>query len=267
MPLAKIKRVLLCRPSYFTVDYIINPHMKPYSVDGTKAMQQWDNLVKLLKSLGIKVEVIEQQEEVPDMVFATDQGIIKDGAVLLANFRYPQRKPERVYYREWFRDHGFRLRALSNVFPFEGGDALFFNNMLLVGTGFRANVASCEELSQKLNIDVIPLRLIDPFFYHLDMCLLPIDDTTAFYYPAAFSKNSQNLLKRFVPNLLEFTTAEVKAYSANAFISEKDIIIPSQAPDSFAKKLKELGMHLHKVDVSEFNKAGGGIHCLINTLE
>jgi N-dimethylarginine dimethylaminohydrolase len=267
VPLAKVKRVLLCEPKYFTVDYIINPHMKPYSVDSDKAMKQWKELVTRLKSLGIKVEIIEQQEEVPDMVFATDQGIVKDGAVLLANFRYPQRKPERVYYREWFRDHGFRLRALSNVFPFEGGDALFFNNMLFVGTGFRANVASCEELSQKLNIDVIPLRLVDPFYYHLDMCFLPIDDTTAFYYPAAFSKNSQNLLKRFVPNLLEFTTAEVKAYSANSFISGHDIIIPSQAPDSFEKKLEKLGMRIHKVDVSEFNKAGGGIHCLINTLE
>lgn len=263
----KIKRVLVCKPLYFTVDYIINPHMKPHSVDGDKAIAQWQELVKTLKSLGIKVEVIEQREEVPDMVFATDQGIVKDGAVLLANFRYPQRKPERVYYREWFREHGFRLRALSNVFHFEGGDALFFNNMLMVGTGFRANVASCEELSQKLDIDVIPLRLVDPFFYHLDMAFLTINDTTAFYYPPAFSKNSQNLLKRFVPNLLEFTSAEVKAYSANSFISGKDIIIPTQAPAFFRKKLEDLGMSVHTVDVSEFSKAGGGIHCLINTLE
>ncbi|MES2971039.1 MAG: arginine deiminase family protein [Patescibacteria group bacterium] len=241
--------------------------MKPHSVDANKAMKQWQKLVEKLKDLGIKVDVIEQREEVPDMVFATDQGIVKDGAVLLGNFRYPQRKPERVYYREWFRDHGFRLRALSNVFSFEGGDALFFNNMLLVGTGFRANVASCEELSQKLNIDVIPLRLVNPYFYHLDMCFLPIDDATAFYFPAAFSKNSQNLLNRFVPNLLEFTPAEAKAFGANSFISGEDIIIPSKAPESFAKKLNELGMRIHKVDVNEFNKAGGGIHCLINTLE
>src|SRR5579884_2806249 len=118
----RVSRVLLCRPTYFTVDYVINPHMQPYSVNSQKSRQQWDDLVSTLKSLGIKVEVIEQQPDVPDMVFATDQGIVKDGAVLLANFRYRQRQKERVYYREWFRDHGFRLRALSNLFPFEGGD-------------------------------------------------------------------------------------------------------------------------------------------------
>lgn len=267
MSATKVKRVLLCRPNYFEVDYIINPHMKPYSVNPTKAMDQWNTLVDNLKSLGIKVDVIDQQEGVPDMVFAADQGIVQDGAVLLANFRHPQRKPERIYYREWFRENGFRLRALSNVFPFEGGDALFFNTMLFVGTAFRASVASCEELAQKLEIDVIPLRLVDPLYYHLDMCFLTINETTAFYYPPAFSENSQNLLKRLVPNLVEFSTPEAKAYAANSFVSGKDIVIPAATPQSFEKKLKDLGLHFHKVDVSEFNKAGGGIHCLINTLE
>ena len=267
MSAKKVKRVLLCRPTHFTVDYVINPHMQPYAVSTTKALEQWENLVAILKSIGVKVEVIEQQPDVPDMVFATDQGIVRDGAILLANFRYRQRQPERVYYREWFREHGFRLRSLSNIFPFEGGDTLFFGDMLFVGTGFRASVASCEELAHKLEIDVMPLRLVDPYFYHLDMAFLTIDDTTAFYYPAALSQNSQNLLKRLVPNLYELSEEAVKAYSANSFVSGKDIIIATGTPASFRKDLKKLGMRIHEVDVSEFKKAGGGIHCLINVLE
>ncbi|HSX23627.1 MAG TPA: arginine deiminase family protein [Candidatus Saccharimonadales bacterium] len=241
--------------------------MKPYSVDPDTAMEQWEALVAQLKTLGIKVDVIDQKEGVPDMVFAADQGIVRDGAVLLANFRYTQRKPERVHYRTWFRDHGFRLRALSNVFPFEGGDALFFNNMLFVGTGYRASISSCEELAAKLEIDVMPLRLVDPYYYHLDMCFLPINEDTAFYYPPAFSENSQNLLKRLVPNLLELSTSAAKAYASNSLVSGTDIIIPAGTPAAFSAKLKELGLAVHVVDTSEFNKAGGGIRCLINTLE
>ena len=264
---APVKRVLLCRPTHFTVDYVINPHMKPYTVNAEKALQQWDTLVKLLKTLKIKVDVIEQHEDVPDMVFATDQGIVRNGSILLANFRFTQRQKERIYYREWFREHGFGLRALSNIFPFEGGDTLFFGDMLFVGTGFRASVASCEELSQKLEIDVIPLRLTDPYFYHLDMAFLPINRDTAFYYPAAFSKNSQHLLKRLIPNLYELSEKAVLAYAANSFVSAKDIVISKGIPKTFHKDLKKLGMKIHEVDVSEFKKAGGGIHCLINVLE
>ncbi|HVX56200.1 MAG TPA: arginine deiminase family protein [Candidatus Saccharimonadales bacterium] len=266
-PEPPVKRVLLCRPDHFTVDYIINPYMQPYSVDRTKAQRQWDALATTLRGLNIVVEVIPQQPDVPDMVFATDQGIVRDGAVLLANFRYPQRQKERVYYRDWFREHGFRLRALSNIFPFEGGDTLFFADMLFVGTGFRANVASCEELATKLKIDVMPLRLVDPYFYHLDMAFLPINRDTAFYYPPAFSTNSRHLLKRLVPNLLPLSRASAKAYAANSFVSGQDIVIASGVPAAFRSDLAALGLRIHEVDVSEFKKAGGGIHCLINVLE
>lgn len=267
MAQAPVKRVLLCRPTHFNVEYIINPHMKPYTVETAKALNEWDDLVATLKYLKIRVQTIEQEMDVPDMVFAVDQGIVRDGAVLMANFRYTQRQSERIYYRDWFRDNGFKLRALSNIYPFEGGDTIFFGEMLFVGTGFRASVSSCEELANKLGVDVIPLRLVDPYFYHLDMCFLPIDETTAFYYPKAFSKNSQNLIKRMVPNLIELTKDEVDTYAANSFVSGKDIVISKGIPNTFHKKLKKLDLNIHEVKIDEFKKAGGGIHCLINVLE
>ncbi len=249
------------------MDYVINPRMQPYSVDSGQALDQWEALLSAVRSLDIKTEIIDQQPDVPDMVFAADQGIVRDGAILLANFRYPQRQKERVYYREWFRKHDFRLRALSNIFPFEGSDTLFLGEILFVGTGFRASVASCEELAQKLKVDVIPLRLVDPYFYHLDMAFLPINKDTAFYYPPAFSKNSQHLLKRLIPHLYELSEAAVQAYAANCFVSGTDIIIPTGTPAAFRQDLKKIGLRPHEVDVSQFNKAGGGIHCLINVLE
>lgn len=264
---AKVRRVLLCRPSHFDVDYVINPHMKPHSVDTKRALEQWQNLADTLKSIGIKVEVIDQQPDVPDMVFATDQGIVKDGAILLANFRYRQRAKERIYYRDWFREHGFKLRSLSNVFPFEGGDTLFFNGMLFVGTSFRASIASCDELAQKLEVDVIPFRLVDPYFYHLDMAFLPINHDTAFYYPPALSVSSQRLMQRLVPNLYEMSRDDVENYAANSFVSGSDILISKGTSKDFQARLKKLGLTIHEVDVSEFKKAGGGIHCLINVLE
>lgn len=261
-----VKRVLLCRPNFFDVDYIINPYMLPHSVDRAKALRQWKKLTSTLEGIDIKVDVIEQVEGVPDMVFATDQGIVRGNEVLLANFRYPERQKERPYYRDWFNEHNYDLLSLSNVYAFEGGDTLFFGDMLLVGTGFRANVASCEELSHKLDIDVLPLRLVDPHFYHLDMAFLAINNKTAFYYPPAFSLNSQNLLRTVVRNLHPLTKAQAQGYAANSFVSGNTVIIQTGIT-GFKRQLESLGKQVIEVDVSEFKKAGGGIHCLINTLE
>jgi N-dimethylarginine dimethylaminohydrolase len=263
----QVKKVLMCRPDYFSVDYIINPHMQPHSVDRAVATAQWESLVEIVKGLKITVDIIEQAEGVPDMVFATDQGIVQGKQVWLASFRYAERQKERIYYRDWFRDNGYEVKSLTNIFSFEGGDTLFFGDMLLVGTGFRANVASCEELSDALNIDVFPLRLVDANFYHLDMAFLSIDNETAFYYPAAFSTNSQNVLKKLVKNLHELTKEQAEAYAANSFVTGNSIVIQKDIPGDFKAQLEKLGKKVIEVDVSEFRKAGGGIHCLINTLE
>jgi len=263
----QIKQTLLCRPTHFNVDYIINPHMQPYSVDTAKAMRQWEQLVAALEKLDISVQIIDQQPDVPDMVFATDQGIVRGKNVLLANFRFGERQRERPYYRDWFKTNGYELLDMANAFPLEGGDALPFGDTFLLGTGFRSNIAACEELSQLLNCDVIPLSLVDPYFYHLDMALLPIDDETAFYYPPAFSDNSRALLQRLIPNLHVLSKHDVAAYAANSLVSGDNILISAGTSQTFQTDLKSLGLQPYEVDVSEFKKAGGGIHCLINTLE
>ena len=261
-----VSRVLMCRPNYFDVEYVINPHMKPYSVDQPKALAQWESLVEAVRSLGVEVDIIDQPRGVPDMVFATDQGITRGNKVLLANFRYGQRKKETPYFRRWFVEHGYEPYELTNIFSFEGGDALYMRDSLLIGTGFRANVGSCEEISQALDIDVMPLRLIDPNFYHLDMCFLPLDDSSALYFPPALSENSRSLLSTLVPNLHVMSEAEVTGYAANSFVSGNNVIIQTGNP-TVVSRLQALGRQVIEVDMSEFKKAGGGIHCLINTLK
>lgn len=261
-----INRVLLCRPTYFNVTYVINPHMRLHSVNTTNALSQWNVLVGKLKSMNIEVEIIEQEADVPDMVFAKDQGIVKDGSVLLANFRYLQRHKEQQYYAQWFRANGFDVHELSGMSPFEGANTLAYADRLLVGINFRANEATCKELAQSLDVEVVALELVDPYFYQLNMCVLPINETTLFYYPAALSEDSVNLLNKLVPNLYELSEEAANAYAANSFVNDRSIIIPKGTPKSFKKDLDTLALTLHEVDISEFKKAGGGVQCLINVL-
>ncbi|HMJ75331.1 MAG TPA: hypothetical protein VK507_05130, partial [Iamia sp.] len=64
------RRFLVCPPTHFGVLYEINPWMhSEVSVDGERARAQWDGLVAALKEAGAEVETIEQDVEVPDLVF------------------------------------------------------------------------------------------------------------------------------------------------------------------------------------------------------
>src|SRR5438105_150018 len=97
-----ISRVLMCRPTYYTVEHVYNSWMMPGTVDTKLAIKQWEFLVNVYKQLGIRVEVIDQVKGIHDMVFATDQGIVQGRKVLLSRFRPVERRPETRCYEQWF---------------------------------------------------------------------------------------------------------------------------------------------------------------------
>ncbi len=258
----------MCEPTYFdTLDYAINPWMKPGTIDGAEAMVEWKNLIKAYQSQDIKVEVIKQQKGVPDMVFATDQGIALGKTVILSRFWCDERKGETKYYRQWFEERGYTIKNLPENTYFEGnGDSYFWHDKLLIGVGYRADQRTCQAISKIFNIEVVPLQIIDPAFYHLDVGFLPLNETTAFYYPPAFSKKSREVLKKLVPNLLEFTDDEANGFAANSVVTDHHVVHQSGNP-TFKHKLQNLGYTSIEVEMGEFMKSGGGTHCLTNVLE
>lgn len=262
-----LSKVLVCSPTHFDVSYAINPWMKPGTVDKDRARMQWQQLVSMYQTLGVTVTVIDQQEGLPDMVFAADQGIIVGNTVIASNFRYQERQGEQEAYRWWFQKQQYRIETLPKDATIEGhGECLFFQDMLFVGIGFRANKQACGYLREFLKMSVIALELVNPAFYHLDTCLFILNETTAFYYPKAFSLSSQKLLKKYISHLLPFSDEEASSFAANSAVTNHHVVLPSGIP-TFRKKLVTLGYTPVVVDISEFIKAGGGMHCLTGILE
>src|SRR5258708_2014874 len=108
-----IKKVLMCKPLYFSLlSESYNPWMRPGTIDGKKAVMQWTNLVNIYKKLKIAVEVIEPKKDVPDMVFAADQGVVKKKKILLSRFRLKPRQAESKYYEDWFDKKGYDVVRL-----------------------------------------------------------------------------------------------------------------------------------------------------------
>lgn len=255
----------MCQPLHYSVDYRINPWMKPGRVNRSQALQQWRKLAKIYRKLNIQVEVIDQEQGLPDMVFCVDQGIIHQQTILISNFLHDQRQPETDHYLDWFQVNQFHIRRLPKKVSFEGGDALFFNQILFIGTGFRTSPSAVPLIGEALNFKTVSLQLTNPRFYHLDTCLLPLNQTTAFYYPPAFSEPSLNLLKNNVPHLIILSQSEAYRFAANSVVTDHHVILPQNVP-SLRRKLKNLGYKTTSTNVDQYLKSGGGIHCLTATL-
>lgn len=257
-----IKKVLMCEPRFFQVQYEINPWMKIGSIDPKKAFKQWEELYKTYLKMGIAVDLIEPQSHLPDMVFSADQGLVKKKTVIISNFHYPQRRKEAVFYENWYKNNSFDIRKISENLFFEGsGESLWWGEKLFVGKGFRNSEGIELKLKEALGVEAVALELINPYFYHLDTCLFPLNKDTVFYYPEAFSSQSLETLKKIVPDLIPIEKKEAFNFAANSILTDHHVVTEAGNP-RFKGKLKAYGYEIVEVDVSEFFKAGGGIHCL-----
>jgi N-dimethylarginine dimethylaminohydrolase len=259
------KQILLCPADFFDIEYDINAwmHTKDH-VDKTTAMAEWQRLYNIYtQELGWEVRLAQPVEHLPDMVFSTDCCLMFDSRILLSNFRYPERRPETAQYEQWLRANGYTniRRAMHH---FEGGDNLLCGNKILAGHGFRSDPQAADELRQYFGLEVVPLYIVDPFFYHLDTSVAVLSDNTVAFYPPALDQASQKRLRAAVPNIIEATLEEAKSFGLNA-VSDGHTVVTSDESPSLLKKYQDAGFRVIGTSILEFRKSGGGVRCM--TLE
>lgn len=259
------KRVLMCRPDFFDIEYEINPWMKTtVRVDHDLAEQQWMGIHDIYNTLGVDVERIPPAKEVPDLVFTANAGLVIDGRVVLARFYNVERRPETEFNRAWFEANGYTDIMLPKN-NFEGeGDCLFAQDTMFAGHGFRSDIKSHPELQDFFNKDLISLHLINPSFYHLDTCFCPLNDETVMYFPGAFDEDSQAIINKRFKTVIEASPRDAAAFGLNAVPIGKNIVLSNQAT-GLHQQLKDHGFNPITTPITEFHKSGGGVKCL--TLE
>jgi N-dimethylarginine dimethylaminohydrolase len=259
------RRYLMCRPTHFRVDYAINPWMQPdLPVDTDLAVRQWEGLVDTYRRLGHRVELIEPEPGLPDMVFAANSGTVVDGCVLGARFRNPQRAAEADHYRRWFLANGYRDVVMPAAINEAEGDFAWTGRLLLAGTGFRTDPAAHAEAQEVFGVPVVSLRLVDPRYYHLDTALCVLDDSAPApviaYYPAAFSAGSQRTLRRLFPDAVLADDADAACLGLNAVSDGRNVVLPMEAT-GLAARVAERGFTPVFAAIGELRKSGGGPKC------
>ena len=87
--------------------------------------------------------------------------------------------------------HGFTVEQLPAGHYFEGaGDALFCGDTLFAGYRIRSDARGHQQIGEMLGCRVIPLELVDPYYYHLDTCFCPLAPGQAIYYPGGVRRNT-----------------------------------------------------------------------------
>ncbi|HET7207761.1 MAG TPA: arginine deiminase-related protein [Terriglobales bacterium] len=266
--------VLLCPPTYFEVRDRKNPYMRA-PIDRAKAHEQWKAVCDVYQKAGLHVALIPAVKDLEDMVFAANQVFVgideKLGKFIVpSEMRYPSRQREVPYYVDWFADRGYKVIGLDLRGEFlEGhGDLLWHpgRKHVWAGYGFRSSIGGVKRFAsamKEFRVSVTPLRLTDEHFYHLDTCLSPLSADAAILYPGAFSAEALDCLRRDWPRLHELTRDQALKLTCNGVVAGNSYIT-SHVSDGFKRILESEGLCPVVVDISEFEKSGGGVFCMKN---
>jgi N-dimethylarginine dimethylaminohydrolase len=158
------------------------------------------------------------------------------------------------------------FEAILPDLHFEGaGDALFdeARQKIWLGHGFRSDPEMAPMVSKIFCRETVPLRLIDPRFYHLDTCFCPLPDGALLYYPAAFDKASQETIAARVPPEQRIAVDEADAvkFCCNA-VALDDMLLLNDASPALEERVRAHGLAITRAPLTQFMKAGGAAKCL-----
>jgi N-dimethylarginine dimethylaminohydrolase len=261
-------RILMCPPDYYGIQYEINPWMsRQRQSDAQVARRQWDALRCLLLEAGAEIAQLPPVEGLPDMVFTANAAMIYRRIAVMARFRHPERQGEVPYDEDWLRTDGFEVRHVPEDLHFEGaGDALFCGDTMFAGYRIRSHALGHQQIGEMLGCRVIPVELVDPYYYHLDTCFCPLAPGEAIYYPPAFDDYGRAALVAHVPRLIEAQPEEAQSFACNAVVVGRTVITNTGCPNLHAQ-LRAAGFTPRETPLSEFVKAGGSAKCLTLRLD
>ena len=259
-------RIVTPPTTFFIPESIIhqNPYIKPGDVN---AMSQYKNVCKIIAPY----EYVTSSNIIPDFVFIASAGLslprLPEPVVILPHMKYKQRRNELPHLQNLFEQLHVRTISYPGKEFFEGqAECAWFHNynVLVVGYGQRstkATVTTLRNLLQKVYKSygvepplVIGIHLINPLFYHLDMALLSMD-TYCIIQPTAFHAIPVSL------NAVVFPYKD--SFALNAIQLGCTLLVHKVKPQ--VKKFLETKTKLKvvEVDMSEYEKSGGSVRCIV----
>lgn len=257
-----------------------NLYMQSSAIDHERATAQHHALADALGDLGLSVLVVPGRAGLDDAVFPNNAFATVPGALIVGAMRHPVRRAEaaREDVRALFT--GALGRALVDLS--QGTCVAELTGPLVIdraagvglcGLSQRADVAGCAAMHAAFGLRLTFRFALQPAEYHTNVVLALLAGRACVIHPGSFADPEvpAAIARAYPDRTLVLTDEEKQAFVANCIaVSERDVMMSARAaaalrPSSRAA-FARWGFALHAIDVSEFEKAGGSLRCMIAEL-
>jgi N-dimethylarginine dimethylaminohydrolase len=270
----QLSRVLVARPEFFGASEAKNAFSRHDSaINLPLAIAQWEKLCEAFQRAGLQVFHLEPRFGLEDMCFTDSQAFVgidsEDRSFAVpSRMLHRSRRDEVEHSTVWYANQGYRIVDLGlegEEFLEGAGDLIWNPDWESVWAGYgnrttRAAVDMFAAIMGEMGFAVRKLELVDPYFYHLNLCLAPLTPDALLIYPGAFSPETLAQIRNLT-HTLEVSREEAMQFECNG-VSVNGYYITPRLSRKLESILSGKGIEPIVVDLSEFQKAGGSVASL-----
>lgn len=228
-------------------------HLERHAINIDLARKQHAGYEQALRDAGCGVLALGELSDFADSVFVEDTAIVLDTVAVLTRPGAESRQGEIEFMSAALAPFRERL-AIQAPATLDGGDVLRLGRVIHVGASARSNAEGIEQLR----------RLVAPFGY--SVVAVPL--VGCLHLKSAVCQVAHNLLlinpgwveaDRF-PGYRLITVDPGEAFAANAVWVGERVVYSASFPRT-AQLLRDAGVDVRLVDMSETEKAEGGVTC------
>lgn len=224
------------------------------SPDIERMLAQHREYVRILRSLGIEVTVLDADDRYPDACFVEDTAVVAPEVAVVTRPGAPSRRGEEAAVEPWLAAHRTiaRIEAPCTV---DGGDILVMGERVLIGTSARTNEEGAAQLAGIFEAHGMHCTTLDAGDgLHLKSSINALGDYRLLVTPEFAEHPELSTFERVV------IPAE-EAYAGNSLWVNDHVLVPAGFPAT-RELIERLGTKTIEADVSEFRKMDGGLTCL-----
>ena len=239
----------LVRPPGTRFSEAISGHPQKKRIDQAKALIQHQSYVDTLKQVGGKILSLPPEDLLPDSTFVEDTAFIFGETAFLCSAKEETRRNEVESVAQELKDH----LKIVNLEPYiDGGDILNTPQAIYIGLSKRSNERAIQSLSQKVGKKIISVPVIKGL--HLKSAVSYLGNNVLLIDPERVENTAYKSFQWI-------EVEEKDSYAANCLALGNRIIMPAGFP-TIREKILQHGFETVEVEMSEFEKADGGVTCL-----
>ncbi|HEX8379204.1 MAG TPA: arginine deiminase family protein [Allosphingosinicella sp.] len=223
-------------------------------------------LVSRLEAAGVECHLVPPRPGLSDLAFTRDSVFMTPWGFVELRPSEPHRRGEAAHLAGVLRQLGIdRLGAVSEG-KVEGGDVCLLRpGLVMIGiSGERTDEAGARALGrifERRGWRALYTR-IDPRYLHLDTQFSLLSPNRAVACLETLESGFAATMAGLGIELLPVTPGEVDRLEANLFSLDGFRVVAPAGGTRINRLLRRLGFDLIEVEIDQFVRCGGGVHCL-----